>query len=55
MFVGLICGAIVFISVVIDHYDKRDNEHKYYKFGRLVKYIGIGCLCLAIIWELVRR
>jgi hypothetical protein len=55
MLAGLICGAIVFISVVLDHYDKRDNEHKYYKFGSAVKYMGIGCFSLAIIWELIRR
>ncbi|MFT4807336.1 MAG: hypothetical protein ACI9LX_000653 [Paraglaciecola sp.] len=55
MLAGLICGAIVFISVVLDHYDQRDNEHKYYKFGSVVKYMGIGCFSLAIIWELIRR
>lgn len=55
MLAGLICGAIVFISVVLDHYDKRDNEHKYYKFGSAVKYMGIACFSLAIIWELILR
>jgi hypothetical protein len=55
MLAGLICGAIVFISVVLDHYDRRDNEHKYYKIGSRAKYLGIGCFGFALIWELIRR
>ena len=55
MLLGLICGAIVFTSVVLDHYDRRDNEHKYYKFGSTAKYMGIGCYFLAIILGLTQR
>jgi hypothetical protein len=55
MFVGLICGIVVFVSIVMDHYDKRDNEHKYYEFGKTIKYLGIGCFVVAVIWELIRR
>jgi hypothetical protein len=53
MFAALICGFVVFVTIVIDHYDKRDNEHKYYKFGRSVKYLGIACFAVAAFWELL--
>jgi hypothetical protein len=53
MFVALMCGAGVFLSIVLDHYDKRDNEHVYFKRGQMLKNIGIALFCVAVIWEIV--
>ncbi|NMP31052.1 hypothetical protein HII17_05690 [Thalassotalea sp. M1531] len=52
MYAALICGCLYFLSIVVDHYDKRDNELKYYMFGKNVKYLGIGIAIVAIFYPL---
>lgn len=34
MFAAFMCGALVLVSVIVDHYDRRNNEHKYEKFSK---------------------
>ncbi|BAU74944.1 hypothetical protein KF707C_32560 [Metapseudomonas furukawaii] len=36
------------ISVFLDHYDKRQNEHIYRKIGRYSLGLGFCCYTLAI-------
>jgi hypothetical protein len=48
LFGAIICGCLYMISVVIDHYDKRDNEDNYHDFGMIMKYLGIALLFAAI-------
>jgi len=52
MYAALICGCIYFLSIVVDHYDKRDNEIKYYMFGKNVKYLGLAMAMVAIFYPL---
>jgi predicted RNA-binding Zn-ribbon protein involved in translation (DUF1610 family) len=40
MCIAFICAAGVLLSVVIDHYDKRDNERYYRLFARLGRFAG---------------
>lgn len=40
MFVAFVCGTLVLVSVIADHYDRRNNEHKYEKFAKLVGGTG---------------
>jgi hypothetical protein len=54
MYAAFICACIVMISVVIDHYDKRDNEHKYQAAGRLFKYLGWGLFVFALLTKCAR-
>ena len=54
MFAALIFGFIYFMTVVIDHYDKRDNEIKYFMFGKNVKIIGIILSCITVCYPIVR-
>jgi len=42
MYSAIICACSVMISVVVDHYDKGNNEHKYKSFARFFKYLGWG-------------
>jgi len=55
VYAAFICACIVMTSVVIDHYDKSDNEHKYQSAGRLFKYLGWGFLMLAVLEKCVRN
>jgi hypothetical protein len=43
---SLFVGAAVACSVVIDHYDKRSNEHLYRRFRKVAVSVGL-CLLLA--------
>ena len=52
MFIALICGAGAFIITVLDHYDKRDNEHTYFKYGQLLKNMGVALFCVVVMWEI---
>ncbi len=40
VYVSLITGCLSSLSIVIDHYDKRDNEMKYYAFNKSINYLG---------------
>lgn len=53
MYGAFLCACLVMLSVVVDHYDKRNNEHKYRKFAAAFKVAGwglfIGSLALSIV------
>jgi len=54
MYGAFICGSLVMLSVVVDHYDERDNEHKYRAFARLFKVLGWGSFIASIIWSIAQ-
>ena len=49
MSIAILCGVIVLLTQIADHYDKRDNEQKYYEFAKSIRYLGIGIAVLAIV------
>ena len=53
MYGAFICGILVLLSVVIDHYDKRDNEHTYQIFAQVFKYLGWGLFGASLVWRIV--
>lgn len=55
MFAAFVCGAMVLISVIIDHYDERNNEHKYKKFSEAVGCIGWFLFGAALLLHLMMR
>lgn len=50
---AFICGAANFISVIVDHYDKRNNETNYQKFAKVTRIIGLTLLFLGFIVSFV--
>jgi hypothetical protein len=48
MFIAMLCAAAAFLSVVIDHYDKRDNERYHRFFARLGEVAGWTFFGLAL-------
>lgn len=49
MFIAILCASIMMIIEVVDHYDRRDNEHTYYKMAlhfKRVAYAGFGIAVL---------
>ncbi|WP_299775945.1 hypothetical protein [uncultured Pseudoteredinibacter sp.] len=53
MFGAFACGALVMLSVVVDHYDERDNEYKYQVFARVFKYLAWSLFAAALIYNLL--
>jgi hypothetical protein len=52
MAAAMLCGAIVLLSVVVDHYDRRDNEAAYRLFKWLAVRIGWSLLAASLISHL---
>ena len=49
------CGALLALSVIVDHYDERDNEHRYRAFARHARRLGFALFFAALAWDLVAR
>jgi hypothetical protein len=45
----MLCACAMLLSVVFDHYDKRDNEINYRRFARVAKHCGTGFLMLTLV------
>lgn len=43
------------LSVVVDHYDKRDNEHSYDQFARITYILGWVLFVLATILNVIQK
>ncbi|MDM5271694.1 hypothetical protein PGH07_05865 [Sulfurovum sp. zt1-1] len=52
MYVAFICSCLVMLSVVVDHYDKRNNEYKYKLFARTLEYLGWGLFATALLLQI---
>lgn len=40
MYGAFICAALNLLSVVIDHYDRRNNERNYRRFAKIAQIMG---------------
>lgn len=49
MYGAFVCASVVMLSVVVDHYDKRDNETIYKKFANTFRFAGWGFFILSIV------
>ncbi len=55
MFLAIICAAAMMITEIVDHYDKRDNERKYFEFAHMAKYSAYTCFFTAIVIAFIYR
>lgn len=46
MYGAIVCACLIMLLVIVDHYDRRDNEYNYWYAGRVLK--GIGWICFAV-------
>ncbi|MBE1301185.1 MAG: hypothetical protein GJ680_14915 [Alteromonadaceae bacterium] len=49
MLISILSGAIMLLAEVVDHYDKRDNEMRYFKVARFFRNVAYGAFSTAII------
>lgn len=54
MYAAFISGAVVLLSVVVDHYDRRNNEEKYQGIARSFSWFGWTLFFIAILWQFLR-
>lgn len=50
---AIVCACLVMMSVVVDHYDRRDNEKHYRTFARGGEYLGWSLFGAAVVWSLL--
>lgn len=54
MYGAFACACLVMLSVVVDHYDKRNNETNYKKFADTFRVLGWCFFVLSLILAIVR-
>jgi TRAP-type C4-dicarboxylate transport system permease small subunit len=54
MYGAFICACLVMLSVVVDHYDKRNNEINYKRFADAFRVLGWCFFGLSIILAIIR-
>ena len=52
MYGAIICACLVMLSVVVDHYDRRNNERHYRVFAAVGEYVGWTLFVLSLLWSL---
>lgn len=55
MFGALICACLIMISVVADHYDKRNNEKAYRAFAKECKTLGWLCFGASLLLTIFQK
>jgi hypothetical protein len=53
MFVAMACAALVCVSVIVDHFDRRDNERQYKLFAHVFQIAGWVCFVAALVIAIV--
>jgi len=54
MYGAFVCASVVMLSVIVDHYDKRDNEATYQNFANIFRFAGWGFFILSMILRIAR-
>lgn len=53
MYASFLCAVLNLLSVVVDHYDERDNEFSYKRFARFSQALGWTLFFLALLSTIV--
>lgn len=54
MYGAMICACLVMLSVVVDHYDRRNNERYYRTFAEFGKFVGWGLFGASLFWAVFK-
>ena len=52
MYGALVSASVVLLSIVVDHYDRRNNERHYRTFASVGKFFGWGLFGLSLAWHI---
>lgn len=53
MYGAILSAASVMLALVVDHYDRRNNEHHYVQFKKSAAIVGWVFFGAALLWELL--
>ena len=53
MYGAILCACVVMLSVVFDHYDRRDNEKHYRAIAKSGEVGGWSFFCLSLVWAVL--
>ena len=53
MYASFLCAVLNLLSVVVDHYDEKDNEFSYKRFARFTQVLGWTLFFLALLSTIV--
>lgn len=48
-FAGFMCFVLYLLTIVIDHYDRRNNERRYVQFRKFARFMGYALLLVAVL------
>lgn len=51
MYGAMICACLVMLSVLLDHYDRRNNETHYRRFAAIGGFLGWSLFGVALVWS----
>ena len=54
MYAAIICACVSMLSVVVDHYDRRNNEATYHRIAKLGAYAGWTLFAAAALLGFIR-
>jgi hypothetical protein len=55
MYGAILCACLVMLLVIVDHYDRRDNEFNYWFIGRVLKGTGWICFAVSLAWAMYQK
>ena len=55
MFGAMVCACLIMLSVIVDHYDKRNNERNYRTFAEIFKIMGWGFIVASLILGIANK
>ena len=55
MYAAMICACLVMLSVVVDHYDRRNNERHYRTFAEVGKFVGWGLFGASLFFAVFQK
>ena len=53
MYGAIVCACMVLLSVVIDHYDRRDNEKRYRTFASVCEFLAWSFFGASLVWGII--
>jgi hypothetical protein len=54
MYAAMLAASLVLLSVVVDHYDRRDNERHYRRVARGGAWLGWSLFAASVFWAVTR-
>lgn len=54
MYGAMICACLVMLSIVVDHYDERNNENNYKLFADMFRFLGWIFFALSLVMAIIR-